>query len=192
MTTRARTALLISIVSMVGSLAVTTQASFAAAQRVIAANHEGQVLALFAPAGLGDEVVPGYRLMDVSIRATDVVVTLVGADESPLVLRLAASDEPLGEGTQVAETPSFRVVSAVSLEGVARGTAEALAERIRSNDDGDFWDEVTTGAPPSNDGHVALGVVAGLVVVFAVGLLVRRARSRKRRASGSPTDSTEA
>ncbi len=98
---------------------------------VIEAGREQEVLALFAPYGLGDEVRPGWRLSDVRIEQTRIVARLAGPDEAEVEVRLEHPDE--AEDAR-AETRSF----AVGWQGEAEA-ARAVAEAVARNDRGRFW-----------------------------------------------------
>jgi hypothetical protein len=148
-----------------------------AAQRVLAPGREADVLALFAPHELGDEVVPGFRLDGVAIQARVIELTLepIASGSAQRVQLLPAPPAPTeaqdaqqqdaqsaagsAEGAQAtppgasARTPSFEIRS----EGrgdTQTGIVTALAALVEPNDGGGFWVEVaedpSTLAPPES------------------------------------------
>ena len=184
-TTNASRAKLAAALALTCLSALTAQP--ARADRVIGPGQEDHVLSLFAPAGLGDEVVTGYRLMDVSIRSREILLRLdptsaPGAAPRPLQVRLVALDEPLDGAVAFADSESFALVTDAQPSDSEHAALEQLVTRVRENDDGSFWVEVATENGESGGmGSAALPYLAALaavVAVVAVTVVVRRKRKR--------------
>jgi hypothetical protein len=140
-------------------------ASLAAAEPspVIQAGREAEVLALFAPFGLGQEVRDGYRLWNVRIEPTRIQVELRDAADVPATFALVHGHD--GE-----HTASFSVRRDPSTKsGAAARATDALIDSAKKNDHGGFWLSLL----------VALGVpgLLALASALAMGLAARRARS---------------
>ncbi|MBP7682378.1 MAG: hypothetical protein KBB95_10815 [Deltaproteobacteria bacterium] len=161
----------------------------ARADRVIGPGQEDHVLSLFAPAGLGDEVVTGYRLMDVSIRSREILLRLdptsaPGAAPRPLQVRLVALDEPLDGAVAFADSESFALVTDAQPSDSERAALEQLVTRVRENDDGSFWVEVATENGASEGmGSAALPYLAALAAVVAVVVVTVVVRRKRKRSS---------
>ncbi len=184
-TTNASRAKLAAALALTCLSALTAQP--ARADRVIGPGQEAHVLSLFAPAALGDEVVTGYRLMDVSIRSREILLRLdptsaPGAAARPLHVRLVAVEEPLDGAVAFADSASFALVTDAQPSDSERAALEQLVTRVRENDDGSFWVEVATEpAASGGTGFAALPYLAALAAVMAVvvaAVVVRRKRKR--------------
>jgi len=104
---------------------------------VIVPGREDEILALFEPHALGDELSPGWALASFSIEVSTVDLRLEGPDEATVELRLSHPDD--GPAHAI-ELPSFDL-EIVAREGGEGGDAavEALVARMKANDDGQFW-----------------------------------------------------
>jgi len=164
----------------------------ARADRVIGPGQEEHVLSLFAPAALGDEVVTGYRLMDVSIHAREIGVRLepthaAGGVPGVLSVRLVALDEPLDGGVAFATSESFALVTNAEPGEAQRAPLDQLATRVRGNDDGSFWVEIASEASaPGTPGGGGFGplarivTLAAIIAVLTVAVFLRRRRKRSK------------
>lgn len=97
----------------------------------IGPGREAEVLALFAPHALGDELVEGCRLDGVQIEPRQIVVRLAGPSE-PVVVRL----QPRSSRSDVPRSASFSFRG----DGLDHPAALALMRAVRANDDGTFWE----------------------------------------------------
>ncbi|MBK6809610.1 MAG: hypothetical protein IPI43_31020 [Sandaracinaceae bacterium] len=187
MTTHASRSHLAAALALTCLSALTAQP--ARADRVIGPGQEDHVLSLFAPAGLGDEVVTGYRLMDVSIRSREILLRLdptsvPGAAPRPLQVRLVALDEPLDGAVAFADSESFALVTDAQPSDSERAALEQLVTRVRENDDGSFWVEVATENGASEGmGSAALPYLAALAAVVAVVVVTVVVRRKRKRSS---------
>lgn len=155
-------------VALVGLVLLTIWLSWPAAasaeRPVIPPGREPEILALFEPHGLGDELAPGWTLHSMSVDKATVIIWVAGPEEAYAKVLLDHPDygprgsEPL---------PSF----AWSVAEPAPGAEPALAnlrERIAINDDGRFW-----AAAPVADAGVVEDVRARAVMGwFRDGLLL--------------------
>ena len=108
----------------------------ALAQPRIAPGREADVMQLFAPYELGDEVAAGYALWNISIETDRVEVQVRGPEgvAPSLVLRHRAAIET------DERTRSFAIARAAhARDGPAGAAADALIARVTANDDGSFW-----------------------------------------------------
>lgn len=170
-----------------------TLVATAHAEQVIGPGQEGRVLALFAPAAMGDEVVAGYRLHTVVIRAREIDISLEDARRpadppTTFGVRLVERDSAVDEGmVSVAESDSFELVADRDVVDAHRAVLEQLAERVRQNDDGDFWSEAATVAagPGSADGSGTVARYAAAAAVIAAVLAAAAWAVARRRRRGS-------
>ncbi|MFK8003838.1 MAG: hypothetical protein AB8H86_30020 [Polyangiales bacterium] len=145
---------------------------------VIETGRESDVLALLAPFELGSDV-EGWTIESVSIEATSIDVTLVGADgangadgSAHLILVHVSEDD--------VRTPSasfgFRHAEAAE----ARRAIDRLIEAINENDDGNFWRVEATADPgPSFGGSGLDGVVLAFVFLFFLVVVAFRMAERR-------------
>lgn len=143
----------------------------AAAERpVIPPGREAEILALFEPHALGDELAPGWTLHSMRIDKATVIIWVAGPDQSHAQVALDHPDygprgsEPL---------PSFAWSVVESPPGAEPALAN-LRDRIAANDDGRFWV-----AAPVAEGAVVQDVRARAVlgwlsdgILLALGLTV--------------------
>lgn len=124
--------LILALWATIGVLSFSIEAR---AQHFIGPGHESEILALFEPHGLGDEVAGGFALWNVAIERDRIVITLRAGDgrESTVTL-MHPNVAP--EGSE--RTASFAVVGRAS--GGAARAQEALVTAIRQNDSGGFWE----------------------------------------------------
>jgi hypothetical protein len=118
----------------------------ASAERpVIPPGRESEILALFQPHGLGDELAPGWTLHSMSVDKATVIIWVAGPQQAHAKVMLDHPDY----GPRGAEPlPSF----AWSVAELPPGAEPALANLrgcIARNDDGRFW-----AAAPVADGGV--------------------------------------
>ncbi len=104
-------------------------------QPVIEEAREKDVLGLFAPYTLGAEVSPGWRLWNVAIQPTRIVVVLKGPTEQPAELVLVHPNE----APDAERTPSFAALAPAGDDPQVQGARDALLAAVRRNDDGKFW-----------------------------------------------------
>ena len=155
-------------------------ASAFAAQPVIEAGREADVLRLFAPYGLGSEVAAGWRLSNVAIRQTEIEVGLGQASEQDASFILV---HPTRTPSDAIRTPSFAVARDVPDQPDVRAVRDALIQAIRNNDDGKFWRVEREVAPATGltqrlprsfdlfkDGFVLS--IAGALLIFALAIRV--------------------
>lgn len=128
------------------------------ARPVIVSGREDEVLELFAPYALGDEVVPeqapGWTLHSVDIEVGTIVVWLVSSNETYAQLRLDHPDYgPLG-----ARQLSGFAVHVVEQPPGSEPAVAHIIERVDQNDDGRFWstDVVYGGEPREHPYDIAL------------------------------------
>ncbi len=110
-------------------------ASAAAAQApVIGPGREDEVMALFAPYGLGERVAPGWTLDSVELEPTR-IRAIMRSDEGLASLTL---EHPSNAPEGAVSSPSFAVIQ----EGDPRSQAAraTLMRALRVNDRGDFWE----------------------------------------------------
>ncbi len=104
---------------------------------IIEAGREAEILALFEPYQLGEELPGGYRLMNVQVDVSSIQIGLVGPEDRRVSLRLTppelAPDAP-------EQTESFAIVHESGEEDAdAQRAVRALLARVRANDDGHFY-----------------------------------------------------
>jgi hypothetical protein len=152
----------------------------------IGPGHEAEVMALLAPCALGEEVSGGFALWGVTIEAARIrlVVRSERGAEAALVLV-----HP-GDAPEAPRAGSFAVVLEPGPPEAA-GALERLAEVVRANDDGRFWESAaivaspapTSGAPEGRSGvrramlwgdaeWVPLDGIAVVLIVVVLGLLL--------------------
>lgn len=169
---------------------------------VIEPGREGDVLGLFTPYSLGQEIAGGYRLMRVRIEPTYIHVDLEGAGGQRAALSLH-HPENAPEGSQRVGSFAVAVGSGALDPGSESGKAIArLLDAVRHNDRGSFFrvtaepqpDGAAEARSPSGAGWTRLVVV--VVVVAPVLLLLvaagggamalrRRLRARGAGATGA-------
>lgn len=145
---------------------------------VIGPGREGEVVGLFAPHALGDEVRDGYRLRGVAIDRGVVRATL-GRGERTATVEL---HHPEAAPEDAPRSASFAFV--VEAPDEARVAARALVDAVRANDDGSFWRDVGTTAEARSfftwgtstwvsfvDGLGLLALVLGLGLLLSARLL---------------------
>jgi hypothetical protein len=104
---------------------------------VIPPGRESELLALFQPYALGDELAPGWTLHSMNIDKSTVIIWVASSGE-PRVYAQATLDHP-DYGPRGAEPlPSFAWSVVESPPGAEPALAN-LRERIAANDDGRFW-----------------------------------------------------
>jgi hypothetical protein len=143
----------------------------ASAERpVIPPGREPEILALFEPHALGDELTPGWTLHSMSVDKATVIIWVAGPHEAFAKIMLDHPDY----GPRGAEPlPSFAWSVAESSPGAEPALAQ-LRGRIAANDDGRFW----TSTPIADAGVVVEDVRARAVMgwlrdglLLALGLL---------------------
>lgn len=161
------------------ALSVIWPAPASAEVPIIKAGREQEVLALFAPYQLGQEVTPGWRLWNVNIRQTSIVVELHSQSEPPEVLALTLRHPVPKLDSAFTTTKNFQLSYGGSPPEAGLPAANALVEAIRKNDTERFWHDTT----PSfvelpklliwlTDPLLLLALVVGLVVgLFAADVL---------------------
>lgn len=160
----------------------------ARAQTVIAAGNEARVLALFAPHRLGEPIVPGWTLWNVSIRASEIEIELRGTGGESASVTLVR-DRSLAEHSE-----SFGVVrTASAASGPGARAADELVAALRRNDRGGLWTELGRAPAERQDAfgdRRARGIyvpfcVAAVAVAFMllVRFTSRRGRERSTRRS---------
>lgn len=103
------------------------------AQPVIEPGRERDVVALFAPHGLGDEIAPGWKLWGIDVQRSKIRVSVRGkaGDRPCLVLRHPSAAPP-----DATRTKEFAVER---LGSCPPAVARALASAVQSNERGGFW-----------------------------------------------------
>jgi hypothetical protein len=148
-----------------------------AARPVIAPGREQEILALFEPHALGDELAPGWTLHSFSIDSATIHVWLVGPDEVHAHVTL---DHPDYGPPRAQQLQGFALGIVAQPWGSEAAVAELIAS-IERNDHGEFWQrEVIYAEEPRTYPFGATGVVLrewatdGLVLLalFTVVLLV--------------------
>ncbi|MBI3205133.1 MAG: hypothetical protein HYZ29_26580 [Myxococcales bacterium] len=153
-----------------GFLLVLSAASLASAgPSVIEAGREREVLALVAPYELGREVTAGWKLWNVKIERTEIVLELTAGPNEHA--RVTLSERAGGQE----HSASF------DIRRDPNAATAALASAIRANDRGGFWH-----APPKRPATAAKHATrahwwpAGVALaVIAAMLWVARARPRE-------------
>jgi len=170
----------------VALICVALPAAALEATPVIEPGREVEVLQLFAPHTLETELAGGFRLENVSIRPTEIVVELRRTDGATASVRLQRRGTP---GTRE-ESRSFALArDASATAGAAKPAADLLVAAVKRNDRGSFWRaEARTGpvhgsAPPEVlrvPLSLALGVPAGIFALTALAMLFSSRRPAKR------------
>lgn len=129
-------------------LAIAMPAAPATAEEAhhIGPNREAEVLALLAPHNLGDDVLPGWRIMTVAIEPTLIRVGLEDAQAQGAELLL----ENRGAAPNAPFTSTSFAITIVEGEVASGPAAEALARLITSiqaNDKGSFWTVLSVDQP---------------------------------------------
>jgi len=108
-----------------------------AAQPVIEAGRNSEIVALFAPTKLGDDIAPEWKLWGVAVHPTHVSVTAKhGAAIVPLFDLLHIDSGPPGSRT----SRNFAIVPTYPAEPLSAMTAAAeLMSAVERNDEGTFW-----------------------------------------------------
>lgn len=161
-------------------LVVSAAAPTAAQSPVIGPGREAEVVALLAPQGLGDEVVPGVRLAGVSIERESIVISFEGDGAQAQVVLV----HPSAPGAPSRRSLSFAI--RVQGQGRALEAAERVAASVERNDRTPFWRVTASNAGQAGPASTApaggldAGVWASLgLVLFAL------AFARDRRALGA-------
>lgn len=158
---------------------------------VIGPGREGDVLALFAPYRLGDEVAAGWRLGGVNIEARRVVATLSPPEGEAATLTLELADRPDAR----ARSASFALMRGGAAEGAA--ALDALERAVREHDHGGIAatpaassrHDADATAPPETfvivrepvERRDRAIVVATLVIAFVLASFVSLLPSRRRK-----------
>lgn len=123
-----------------------------AQDHTIGPGHEAEVLDLFAPHALGDEVAGGFRLWGVAIERTRIVVTVRGEGDVEGRVFLVHPDDAM-EATATSE--SFAIERDRAAPTEAGAALDRLVLAVARNDEGGFWEvaEVTTEAPSPSGEH---------------------------------------
>ncbi|HLT38533.1 MAG TPA: hypothetical protein VK034_19735 [Enhygromyxa sp.] len=106
-----------------------------ASRPVIPPGREDEILALFDPYGLGDEITPGWTLHSFSIDVATINVWLVGPDQAYVHLTL---DHPDYGPPYKQRLDGFTLAVVEQPPGSEAAIAEITAT-IERNDDGEFW-----------------------------------------------------
>jgi len=166
----------------------------------IGPGHEAEVMALLAPYELGEEVSGGFALWGVTIEAARIrVVVRSGQGVEAGLALVHPSDAP-----EAPRAGSFSVVLESGASVAAAGALARLAETVRRNDDGGFWESAAIVALPAPPSSVSGGgglrraalwgdadwvpidgiAVVLLVLVFGLLLAVRHLREAPRWVAG--------
>ena len=156
-------------------------AGVASAQPLVPPGHEDEVMALFAPYELGEEVTDGYALWGARIERDRIEVTVRGPSGVEPSFVLLHRVVHVGHE----RTASFAVArDAQAREGAAAAVAEALIAAVRANDDGRFWSAVQKTplvprvggeASRGRSGPLAWRIGSYLLLAIAVGWALGRA-----------------
>ena len=106
-----------------------------AARPVIAPGREQEILALFEPHALGDELVPGWTLHSFSIDSATIIVWIAGPDDDHAQLTL---DHPDYGPEHAQQLEGFALTVVEQPSGSEAAVAELIAI-IDRNDHGEFW-----------------------------------------------------
>lgn len=147
--------LLIALVFLVIWLSGPARAS--AERPVIPPGREAEILALFEPYALGDELAPGFVLHSMNVDRATVIIWIAGPRETYARVLL---DHPDYAPRGAEPLPSF-AWSVAQAPPEAEPALLELRERIASNDDGRFW-----AAAPVADGAVVEDVRARAVLAW--------------------------
>ncbi len=109
---------------------------FAAASRpVIVPGREAEIVALFQPYALGDELAPGWTLHSFAIDVATIKVWLAGPDQAYALVHL----EHLDYGPADARELECFALSVVEQPSGSEAALAELAATLARNDDGSFW-----------------------------------------------------
>ncbi len=155
------------------ALSVIWPAVASASVPIIKAGREAEVLALFAPYQLGQEVTPGWRLWNVNIRPASITVELHSAAEPPEVLTLTLRHQVPKLKGSFATTQNFQLSYDQPPPESGLPAASALVEALRSNDTKPFWHHTaeSDGVRPqllvwATDPLLLLALLVGLIVAW--------------------------
>jgi hypothetical protein len=143
-------------------------------QPVLEEGREADVLALFLPHVLAEEVAhTGWRLWDVKIEATRISVHLKGPDEAGVEFFLVHPD---AASAGSAHSKSFAFAPSSTEDPRARVAEAALVRAVQANDPGRFWRAVrplpTGYGGSSNNLHVRTSPLTdGLVLSLGAALI---------------------
>lgn len=114
---------------------------------VITEHRETEILGLFKPHDLGKDVVPGWRLDDIGINATQIKIKLEGPNKATAAARLELPKRTPSPET----TPSFTVIREPGASPDGAKALDALIDAVRKNDNGRFW-PANAPVPRTDDG----------------------------------------
>ena len=141
---------------------------------VIGEGREPEVLALFQPYRLGQEVSAGFRLWNVTIEPRAIVVELRREEGVSALIRLVPLDATARE-----RSSSFAILrQAGASNGDGAAAADALIVALTKNDAGGFWRPPETGVRRHSTSHIprerARGIAwpLGLTAVFGALMFV--------------------
>jgi hypothetical protein len=150
---------------------------------VIEPGREPEIVALFAPYALGEDVTPGLRLMWIKVEPTHIRAIVEDAGGPVATLRLDHTSRAPKDGRIGERSESF----VLSGEPPGHPVLERLAGAVRGNDRGGFWRvDAPVGpgqsGPPQGPGILTLdagtwytdGLVLGVGVLGLLIALVRR------------------
>lgn len=106
-----------------------------AGRPVIAPDREQEILALFEPHALGDELAPGWTLHSFSIDSATIIIWVAGPDETYAQLALDHPDY----GPEHAQQLEGFALSVVERPAGSEAAIDELVATIDRNDDGEFW-----------------------------------------------------
>lgn len=101
---------------------------------VIEGGREREILALFRPHQLGNEVTPGWKLWDVKVSPLEIRVECRGPGERRAAMRLIHSSA--GEGVA---TKSFVIQRDSAADPAGFPALDALSRAVAENDHGNFF-----------------------------------------------------
>lgn len=107
-----------------------------AGRPIIPPGREAEIIALFQPHALGDELSPGWTLHSMDIERSTIIVWLEGPSRE--VYAKLVLDHPDYGPANATALPSFAWSVAQAPPG-SEAAIERLRERIAANDDGRFW-----------------------------------------------------
>jgi len=132
-------------------------ASATAQSSVIEPGREREVLALFAPYELAQEVTPGWKLWNVRVGAQAIELELVGPAGEVSLLRLTEA------GDAAERSASFAIQRPQGNTAV-----DGLVAALRKNDGGGFWHaRVVTAEPPAPTDSAGFAWPVGVAVISA-------------------------
>ncbi|KIG13538.1 hypothetical protein DB30_07986 [Enhygromyxa salina] len=124
---------------------------FAAASRpVIVPGREHEILALFDPYELGDELAPGWTLHSFAIDTSTIELRIAGPEPSYARLALDHPEHPGHDPDDARQLEGFTLTILEQPPGSAAAVAELVAT-IQRNDDGAFWRERTAYADDTRE-----------------------------------------